>query len=188
MNSRKPNFDDDLGELIREALRSHNHPYEPPEAVWRHIEGELKADKTSLPRQKRALLPAPVVQAVFTLLVIIFVTAGLSLRTTSVSDEERPVLVAGLSQSETERYIDEYTVSPIMEIDNDEVELNMLKSYLRAQKSDVDLKYYLAAMRPIDVMPHPMSPEGRLLSARKTKVIFRSENEFLMRPNSRLIH
>lgn len=187
MNSRKPNFEDDLGELIRETLKVHNHPREPSEGVWRHIERELKAKETSLPRQKRALLPAPVVQAVFTLLVIMVAVTSLSLRPISVSDEEPVVLVAGFSQSETERYIDEHTVSPVIEMANDEVELSMLKGYLRTQKNEVDLKYYLAVMRPIDVMPHPMSPEGRLLSAKRAETIFRSEDEFLRKPGPGLI-
>lgn len=187
MNSRKPNFEDDLGELIRETLKVHNRPCEPSEAVWQHIERELKAEETSPARPKRALLPAPVVQAVFTLLAIIIAVTSLSLRPTSVSDEEPVVLVAGLSQSETERYIDEYTASPVIEMANDEVELSMLKSYLRTRKPEVDLKYYLAAMRPIDVMPHPMSPEGRLLRAKGAETIFRSEDEFLRKPGLRLI-
>lgn len=187
MNSRKPNFEDDLGELIRGTLKVHNHPCEPSEAVWQHIERELRAEGTSPARQKRAFLPAPVVQAVFTLLVIMVAVTSLSLRPTPVSDEESLVLVAGLSQPETERYVDEYTVSPVIEIANDEVELSMLKGYLRTQKNEVDLKYYLAVMRPIDVMPHPMSPEGRLLRAKRAETIFESEDEFLRKPGLRLI-
>ena len=167
MNLPEPNFADDLDALIRETLKSQTKNSEPSKVIWLQIKRELKTKPASLPPPRRVLWPAPMAQLLFILLLTAL--GGFGLRATSGLDDPQPVLVADLSPSETERYLDEYSTTPPIEFVNDEYELNMVKNYLRAQHNKAGLKYYPLLITPTDVMPHPLSPAGRSLKAERSE-------------------
>lgn len=173
MNSRKPNFNDTLGDLIRQTLETQVDAPEPSDEIWKQIEGDLQPNKAAEPSRRRVLLSSPVVQAVFILLLIIM--GGFGLRTKSVSDDAEPILVAQISPEapfDTGYFIDEYSISSGMQADQDKFEQYSLKRFQRFQGYDSNRKNYTADMFPLDIIPHPLSPQGRLLNAGPPKRAF----------------
>ncbi len=162
MNSRKPSFDDGLGDLIRETFDAKIGVQEPSDTIWHQIEDQIEdhlaSDDAPVSRRGRLMLSSPVAQVIF--VVFLVVIGGLSLQRPSISDEAQPILIASLPQPDIERYIDEYSAPSIPKVVRDEVELY---TYKPAQVDGLELGDYPVAIIPLDVMPHPLSPEGRLL-------------------------
>ncbi len=169
MNSPKPDFDDELGHLIRDALQDRTDMPEPSDEIWTHIKEELETAGPPAPPRKRAFLPPPVVQAVFIILLIFI--GGISLQPPSLTDESLPILSPTLTGVTPGRFIDEYSASPGVEVPVDEVEWNLMKGSRAVVTEGDELVNPTAVAVPVDVIPHPNSPEGRMLASSSTTEI-----------------
>jgi hypothetical protein len=166
MNSRKPKFDDDLGQLIRKSLQSRTDQSEPSPEIWEQIKERLETVEVapSPPPRRRIPLPPPVIQAVFIMLLIVL--GGIGLRPERITEKALPISPATLADPASTRFIDEYTTSPGVELPADRSQLQLLKCYLlTANHSRVvrQIDPALVGTSAFDPMPHPLSPAGRLV-------------------------
>ena len=181
MSSRDSRFNDGLDLLLRGALDSLVAGQEPPDHIWSQIKAELTRDSSSLARP-RFLWLAPMLPVA--LAVLFLIVRGAALwpmgtlpgEKTGASTRAWPPPVARVYVEP--QPIPSSALSPI-----DEVELWFLKTHspLRPQRrSGMSRPSRPVAIAAVDVLPHPASPEGRLLKAVRSGVPVLSEERRLL--------
>jgi hypothetical protein len=158
-NSRFPK--DELDGLIQEALEARVGDQEPPERVWKRIQGELEP---AVPQQRRfrASWHPLVLQAVLTLLLMLIGGAGLQtlLNTASLVDEAADELRPSVTLAYEDERASHTNSLPISE----EADVRLLRSLSRPgpeQQPEVETASAPPVVVPPDLPPRALVREVR---------------------------
>ena len=176
MNLPKPNSDerthqdevspealhqsDDLGQAIRQALLDRVNQAEPTEVSWGELKaGLLNQGKLAQPQQaaakKRLSLPLPQQMVQATLALVLFMVGSMYLKTPPMV-EPMPQLIANIPVQPATEVFDEYmSISP---------ELSLRQTLSDPPEVAIEAQAQTGLKVPLDLLPHPLSNQGRQLS------------------------
>lgn len=175
MNSHDPHFADDLDGLLRRTLSARVEGQEPPKYVWDQIMVKLRADE--LPPRR---FPTRAIQSALALLFTV-ILVGVGLQDRLAPGDAIFVQSYDLPLSVTTVYEDEHSDSSGVAVTRleDESELRLLKSRSVRQHASGP-NSHPPVMVPLDVPPHSLSPEGRLLQAELSLRRLWAEERYLL--------
>ena len=162
MNLHKPNFDDDLGDFIRQTLEKQTRSQTPSDIIWRRVVKKLAQDP---PPKKTISWKAPVLRLAFVICCLLLGGVGYYTGLPfEQSEEPTPVRIAQVSATTQAGVLvgvlDE-TVAPAIIADAHEIQA--MKDYQRQQAIFMQHPIYPLLITPLDVIPHPLSSDGRFL-------------------------
>jgi len=169
MSSREPHFGDKLDTLLRGALDSLVAGQEPPDHIWPRIRAELTSNTSSLSRPRcRRLVPVlPVALAVL----LIALQGANPWQMRSLFREAMGIPTRDWPPPVARVYVEPQSAPPAALTPLDEIELHFLKTHspLRTKRQpSANHRNRPVVIAAVDVLPHPASPEGRLLKAERS--------------------
>jgi len=165
MSSHKPEHDDELSQLIRQTLENHVGQSEPADDVWERIKAGLVTEKLSRPGHSGGMSLWPLLQTI-ALVILLTVVGSFWLRFPTTSDQDELILVAdtpyALAQANTDILFDEYDVTNKRLLNRPQLGRQQARS---SANPGFDGLNSPAVIVPHDLVPHPLSPAGRLLNS-----------------------
>lgn len=165
MSSFNPYSEDELDNLVRDALQARVSGQEPSDRVWERIKTEMEADKSPPPRELRLSWPPIAVQVALTLLLVMFGSLGLQ---TLLSSGSEGGLSRDIASSGTGIYLEEGSASPPIAMLQDMAELRSLKARLRPRPTsepDAESNSRPPIWVPRDAPPNALVREGPVLKS-----------------------
>ena len=167
MNLRKPDFDDELGQSIRQALKRQTDDATPSKAIWPHIRSELEMNRPAGAVRGKWYLSPPALQALGILLMLI--VGSLALRPPASPEQEMPILIAQASPSgsqfNAETYVDEYSIRRQSRGIQSEFERHQLQDYAAVTAQDLSAFNTPVVVVPLNKVPNPRSLESWLTNS-----------------------
>jgi hypothetical protein len=171
MNLRKPDFDDELGESIRQTLRQQTDTTDPPLDIWPYIQTELEMNPPAkvVRRKWFVSLSPPLSQALSILLIMI--AGSLVLHPSFTTERETPILTAQVSPYgggfNAETYFDEYSLRVHSREFQQELEQQRLRNNASITAQDLSAINTPVLVVPLDKIPNPTGPERWLINSDK---------------------